>query len=162
MSFVCAFLTYPTLLLESFWGVRPAMCSCPGLDGGDRVVDPRCSWIAAPDEIGIWETRADVVVVVVAQGERVHPVNLGSEGDRHLERKNLHAAIWKNSTPALNPTTSQQLKCRRPIRNLDSKAHHEELCSRGEIFLCDVPTFSEETFELAKCFLRDFDGRRDI
>ena len=67
------------------------------------------------------------------------------------------------STPGLiNPTTFQQLKCRRPIRNLDRKAHPEELCSRGEIFLCDVPTFSEETFELAKRFLCDFDGRCDV
>lgn len=66
------------------------------------------------------------------------------------------------STPALNPTTLQQLKCRRPIRNLDRKAHPEELCSRGEIFLCDVRTFSKETFELAKRFLCDFDGRCDI
>ena len=55
----------------------------PGLrneDGGDGVIDPRYAWIAAHDEIGICQTRAEVViaVVVVAQGEGVHPVNFGS------------------------------------------------------------------------------------
>ena len=66
------------------------------------------------------------------------------------------------STPARNPITFQHLKCRRPIRNLDSKARPEELCSRSKIFLCDIRTFSEETFEFAKCFLCDFDRRCNI
>jgi len=51
---------------------------------------------------------------------------------------------------------------RRPIRNLDSKTRPEELCSRGKILLCDVPTFSEETLKLAKRFFCNFDGRCDI
>ena len=62
------------------------------------------------------------------------------------------------STPARNPTIFQHLKRRRPIRSLDSKTPPEELCSRCEILLCDVPTFSEETLELAKRFFCNFDG----
>ena len=62
----------------------------------------------------------------------------------------------------INPTTFQHLKRRRPIRNLDSKTPPEEFCSRGEILLCDVTTFSEETFEFAKPFFCDFNGWCDI
>lgn len=61
-----------------------------------------------------------------------------------------------------NPTTFQHFLRRRPVRNLDSKTRPEELCSRGEILLCDIPTFTEETLELAKRFSCDFDGRCDI
>ena len=72
------------------------------------------------------------------------------------------SAAPPTSTPALNPTTFKHLKRRRPIRSFDSKTRPQEFGSRSEIFLCDVPTFGEETLELAKRFFCDFDGRCDI
>ena len=66
------------------------------------------------------------------------------------------------TTSACNPITFKYLKRRRPLRNIYSKTCPKEFSSWGEILLCDVPAFSEETLELAQGFSRDFDGRCNI